>query len=124
MIGGWNISAAEGFGFVGPTRPENLTPGGKLAGYSDGELFRVLRHGVDQNGHLLGFMPFLPYNQLSNDDVEAIIAYLRSLPPVESAGATGSQVNFLGAIMMGAGMFGAPGAPAPDVSRSHATSGN
>lgn len=63
---------------------ENLTPGGKLAEYSDGELFRVLRHGLNQDGDLLAFMPLLPYAQLSDADTEAIIAYLRSLPPVET----------------------------------------
>ena len=39
LTGGWNIAAAEGFGFMGSMVTENLTPGGKLAGYSDGELF-------------------------------------------------------------------------------------
>ena len=39
---------------------ENLTPGGKLATYSDGELFRVLRHSINSEGHELGFMAFMP----------------------------------------------------------------
>ena len=40
LSGGWNLSEADGFGFIGDMVTENLTPGGKLAGYSDGELFR------------------------------------------------------------------------------------
>ncbi len=92
---------------------ENLTPGGKLAGYSDGELFRVLRHSIGQNGHKLGFMDFLPYKELSDEDTEAIIAYLRSLPPVPTTGVTGDKMNFLGAVMSGAGLFGAAPPPAP-----------
>ena len=48
LNGGWNIAAAEGFGFVGDLVAENLTPGGKLADYTDGELFRTLRHRVDK----------------------------------------------------------------------------
>ena len=94
---------------------ENLTPGGKLAGYSDGELFRVLRHSIDQQGHRLGFMSFLPYSQLSNDDTEAMIAYLRTLPAAPTTGTTGDKLNFVGAVMLGAGMFGPASAPAPDV---------
>ncbi|MCB0056687.1 MAG: cytochrome c, partial [Caldilineaceae bacterium] len=113
--GGWNIAAAEGFGFVGDMVTENLTPGGKLANYSDGELFRVLRYSIDQQGHELGMMAFLPYRELSNEDTEAIIAYLRSLPPVPTTGVTGDKMNFLGAVMSGAGLFGEAPPPAPAV---------
>jgi len=110
LSGGTDMAAAEGFGFIGAMVAENLTPGGKLAGYSDGELFRALRHSVNQQGHSLGFMSFLPYAQLSDQDTEAIIAYLRSLPPAQTDGDTGDKLNFVGALMLGAGMFG----PQPD----------
>ncbi len=110
LSGGTDMAEAEGFGFIGAMVTENLTPDGKLAGYSDGELFRALRAAVDQEGHNLGFMSFLPYGQLSDQDTVAIIAYLRSLPPVPSIAATGDKLNFIGAVMMGAGMFG----PQPD----------
>lgn len=113
LSGGFNLSEADGFGFIGDMVTENLTPGGKLANYSDGELFRVLRYSVNQQGHTLGVMSFMPYRELSDDDTEAIIAYLRSLPPAPSAGPTGDRLNFLGATMLGAGMFGAPPPPAP-----------
>ena len=46
---------------MGAMVTENLTPGGRLAGYSDGELFRVLRHSIGQGRPPLGFMDFLPY---------------------------------------------------------------
>lgn len=106
LNGGWNISAAEGFGFVGDMVAENLTPGGKLAGYTDGKLFRTIRHRVDKDGNLLAFMSLLPYAQLSNEDTEAIIAYLRTLPPTEQSAATGDKLSFIGGVMFGAGMFG------------------
>lgn len=108
LNGGWDIAAAEGFGFVGNLVAENLTPGGKLAGYSDGEIFRTLRHRVDKNGDLLVFMSLLPYAQLSDADTEAIVAYLRTLPPAEQTAPTGDKLSFLGALMFGAGMFGTP----------------
>lgn len=106
LTGGWNISAAEGFGFVGDLVTENLTPGGKLANYSDGELFRLMRTGINADGDLAAFMSLMPYTQLSDDDTEAIIAYLRSLEPVAQSVKTGDKLSFLGAIMFGAGMFG------------------
>ncbi len=108
LTGGWNIAAAEGFGFMGDMITENLTPGGKLANYSDGELFRVLRHGIDQEGQQLGFMALLPYPQLSDDDTQAIVAYLRTLPAAPSSGASGDNLNFLGMLLYGSGMFPLP----------------
>ncbi len=108
LTGGWNIAEAEGFGFIGAMLTENLTPGGKLAEYTDGEIFRALRSGVDKKGRALGFMPFLPYNQLSDDDLKAIIAYLRTLPAQPAKGSTGDSINFLGVVLNGAGLFPEP----------------
>ncbi|MBE2222123.1 MAG: c-type cytochrome [Anaerolineae bacterium] len=105
LTGGWNIAAAEGFGFMGNMVTENLTPGGKLGDYSDGELFRVMRHSINQEGDLIPFMDLMPYKALSDDDTEAIIAYLRSLPAAESDIETGSNLKFLGLAMKGAGML-------------------
>jgi mono/diheme cytochrome c family protein len=116
LSGGWNIAAAEGFGFVGDLVTENLTPGGKLADYSDGELFRAIRYGINKEGDLLAFMSLMPYAQLSDADTEAIIAYLRTLPPAEQTVQTGDTLNFVGAVMFGAGMFGSPAQAAASVS--------
>jgi mono/diheme cytochrome c family protein len=105
LTGGWDIAAAEGFGFMGSMVTENLTPGGKLATYSDGELFRVLRHSVNKDGQKLGFMEFLPYKELSDADTQAIIAYLRSLPAAQTNVPTGDNINFISALMTGAGVL-------------------
>jgi len=105
LTGGWNIAAAEGFGFMGDMVTENLTPGGKLAAYSDGELFRALRYSINKDGDILPFMDLMPYKALSNEDTEAIIAYLRSVPAAESDIETGSSLKFLGLVMKGAGML-------------------
>jgi cytochrome c553 len=105
LSGGWDLAAAEGFGFIGQLATENLTPAGRLAGYTDGEIFRVLRHGVDQNGRALGMMSSLPYRHLSDDDLQALVAYLRTLAPAESAGPTGDRLSFVGLLMVGAGML-------------------
>lgn len=108
LAGGIDILAGEDFPPIGQIIPENLTPGGKLADYSDGELFRVIRHGVNQDGRLLAFMSLLPYGQMSDEDIMALIAFLRSQPAVTSSGPTGDKLNFLGVIFFGAGLFPAP----------------
>jgi mono/diheme cytochrome c family protein len=108
LSGGWNMSKGEGFGFIGDMIAENLTPGGKLATYSDGDLFRVIRAGISKEGRRLGVMGLMASTELSNEDTEAIIAYLRSLPSVENNAPTGDSMNFLGVAMNGVGMFGTP----------------
>jgi mono/diheme cytochrome c family protein len=90
---------------IGTIVSENLTPGGKLADYSDGEIFRAIRHGVGQDGHRLMFMPFLPFGNISDEDIMAIISFLRSQPAVTSKVQTGSRPNFLAAVLIGAGLF-------------------
>jgi mono/diheme cytochrome c family protein len=113
MSGGANLTEAEGFGFVGDIITENLTPGGKLAGYSDGELFRSLRYNVTRDGRRMVMMAYMPYAQLSDEDIRAIIAYLRTQPAAEISSPTGDSLNFIGAILMGAGLFGPPAPPPP-----------
>jgi len=115
LVGGWNMAADEGFGFMGQVSTENLTPGGKLAGYTDGEIFRAIRNGVDKDGNLVMFMSQLSYRELSDADIEAVIAYLRSLSAETSAAPTGDKLNFLGVVIMGSGMFPAPASVASSI---------
>lgn len=49
---------------------------------SDAELERVIRHGVRKNGRGVVAMPSSMFARLSDADLGAIIAYLRSVPPV------------------------------------------
>lgn len=114
LSGGYDLTGLEGFGFIGQMTPENLTPGGKLGGYTDGEMFRALRHGVSKDGRALAMMSLMPYRQLSDEDTESIVAYLRSLPPAETTLPTGDNINFIGAAMAGAGMFGTVPEPATE----------
>ncbi|HNB51473.1 MAG TPA: c-type cytochrome [Anaerolineales bacterium] len=108
LVGGVNLAEAEGFGFVGRLATENLTPGGKLANYTDGEIFRALRHGVDKNGQVLGFMSLISVGELSNEDLEALIAFLRAQPAATTDSPTGDKIGFIGLVFWGAGMFPAP----------------
>src|SRR6266536_577076 len=62
----------------------NLTRGrgGVGATSADADFVRALRHGVDPSGKPLLVMPSDDYKHFSDADLGAIIAYVRSLPPV------------------------------------------
>lgn len=63
----------------------NITPAGRIAGWTDAELARAIREGIRPDGSLIGPpMPFTMYRGLSDDDVISIVAFLRTLPPVEN----------------------------------------
>ena len=49
--------------------------------YSDAELDRLIRHGVPKDGRRFWFMPVESFQFLSDADVAALAAYLRTLKP-------------------------------------------
>jgi mono/diheme cytochrome c family protein len=66
--------------------PANLTPDPKtgIGLWGDDEIVSAIRHGLDRQGNrLIQAMPWLIYEKISDADARAIVAYLRSLPPVE-----------------------------------------
>ena len=76
---------AEDFGPVGTMIPPNLTSGvGGVGGnYTDGELARAIKHGLDEEGRTLLFMPTREHNWWPESDVQAVMSYVRSVPPVD-----------------------------------------
>ena len=75
--------ATLAMGPLGTLTAPNITSAGLGAAYSDGELARLIRHGVKKDGRSLRFMPAQDFNWLPDSDVVAIISYLRTVPPVE-----------------------------------------
>ncbi len=62
----------------------NITPSA-IGAWSDGELLRSVASGVSRDGTpLFPLMPYPIYGTLAEDDVHAILAYVRTLAPVES----------------------------------------
>ena len=63
----------------------NLTRGaGGIGGHmTDLDWERAIRHGVKPDGSALKFMPSVEYQFLNDDDLGALIAYIKSLPPVD-----------------------------------------
>ncbi len=61
----------------------NITPAG-IGAWTDGELIRAMTAGVSKDGHaLFPLMPYPRYAKLSREDVEATVAYIRTLKPIE-----------------------------------------
>lgn len=91
---------------IGSFVSSNLTPAGPLKWWSDGEIFRAIRNGVDANGRWLIVMSLTNAGNLSDDDIQALIAYIRSTP---AAGAQTpdppDEVSPLGVAMLGAGLL-------------------
>ena len=80
--------AGSELGWQGPwgvSYASNLTPdpGTGLGSYTDAEIERALRSGVKKNGSpIMPPMPWPNYARLSPEDMSAVIAYLRGIPPV------------------------------------------
>ena len=72
-------------GFAGTLAAANLTPDPEtgLGNWTDGEILRAMREGVDREGKAL--FPIMPYTHLrsmSDEDAYAVVAYLRTMKPL------------------------------------------
>jgi hypothetical protein len=72
------------FGFPGAYYSKNITPAG-ISDYTDGELFRTITTGVNKDGEaMFPVMPFHNYGKMDPEDIKAIIAYVRTLTPIQN----------------------------------------
>lgn len=80
--GGEKFSREQGF--PGEIYSSNLTPAG-LKGWSDGEIYRAITSGVSRDGHaLFPLMGYQRFAKMDKKDILAIIAYIRTLPAVNT----------------------------------------
>jgi hypothetical protein len=91
-------------GPVGKFSAPNITPAGLGAVYSDGELFRLLRHGIKKDGRGVRFMPVQDASWLPDSDVVAMISYLRTVPAVDKANGA-IEIGPLGKVLDRRNMF-------------------
>lgn len=71
-------------GFPGTLAAANITPDPEtgLGQWTDGEIMRAIREGISRDGKaLFPIMPYNHYRRMSDDDVAAVVAYLRTLKP-------------------------------------------
>ncbi len=72
----------------------NITsdPQAGLGNWTDDEIKTAITHGVSRDGReLLPFMPYSLYAKMQPRDLNAIVAYLRSLPPLSAAPAPAAE---------------------------------
>ncbi|PWT97506.1 MAG: cytochrome C [Bacteroidetes bacterium] len=71
-------------GMPGTYYAANITPSG-IGHWSDGEIFRAVTTGVRKSGKaIFPIMPYQNYGQLDEEDIKDVIAYVRSLTPIEN----------------------------------------
>jgi len=83
-------------GPLGTIRPANLTPDPRtgIGRYQDGEVFRMMRHAVKPDGTAtLALM--MPFWDMADEDLVAVVSYLRSMEPVEH-GVPDNKWTFMG----------------------------
>jgi cytochrome c553 len=84
----------------------NLTPGkgGIGAELTDADWVRAIRHGVRSDGSSLLVMPSYAYARLSDRDLGAMVAFLKTLPPVDHE-LPAFRLRPLGRALVAAGAF-------------------
>ena len=81
---GWIMSEREGRRIVAP----NITPDPETGAgrWTDDMLARAIREGIGHDGRALYWgMWYRSFSGLSEDDLAAVVVYLRTLPPVRNA---------------------------------------
>lgn len=85
-------------GFPGRYVAPNITPYA-LKDWTDGEIFRTITTGVSKDGRaLFNIMPYHNYGKLDEEDIKSVIAYIRTLDPIENVVAKSSSdfpMNFI-----------------------------
>ncbi len=86
----------EKLGVPGVVCAQNITsdPEHGLGRWTDGEILRAFREGVDRNGReLFPMMPYRSFAEMSDEDAKSVVVYLRTLPAVAHA-VPNRQINF------------------------------
>jgi mono/diheme cytochrome c family protein len=83
LAGGYKFDIPPGLAFSKNITPDNDTG---IGSWTDKQIVRAIREGVTREGNLIGPpMPLGYYNKISDDDVNAIVAYLRTVKAVRNA---------------------------------------
>jgi mono/diheme cytochrome c family protein len=99
LSGGGSFDIPPGIFMTPNLTPDNETGIGKL---TDGELARALRYSVNHNNKFM--VPFMAFQDISDDDLTAIISFLRAQEPVTNA-VPPNEYRFLGKALLTLGML-------------------
>ena len=90
LAGAKRVETPFGVFYTPNITPDEETGIGRL---TDAELSRVLRYGIKSNGEAV--LPFMQGQDMSDEDMTAVISYLRSLKPVKNK-VPENEFNFVG----------------------------
>jgi len=101
----------------GSIHARNITPDDEtgVGRYPDGAIARALRNGIGHDGRAL--LPFMELQGLADDDLVAVVSYLRTQPPVHNA-VPMHKYSVLGAIVKATILANPVGPAQPPPSRS------
>ncbi|MBI3143139.1 MAG: cytochrome C [Bacteroidetes bacterium] len=111
LVGGWELHIPPGSFRAPNLTPDPLTGIGNI---SDPLIARALRHSVGHTGHCL--FDFMPFQQLSDADLLAIVSFLRSQEPVGHA-VEPTKPSFLGKALLAFGALKPKGPNSPPPSQ-------
>jgi len=114
---GEEVPFTGGFGLEippGKFSAPNITPDPEtgIGNKSDGQIYRMLRHNIRPNG--MASIDFMPFINMSDEDIFSIIAYLRSAKPVKSE-IINTKFTFMGKALLAMEVIkpGVPDDPIP-----------
>lgn len=98
LSGGWEISMVPG-----TFRAPNITPDEEtgIGQFSDAKIARALRYSVSHKDEFL--MPFMAFQEMSDEDLTAIISFLRSQEAIRNE-VEPSKLSFIGKTGLAFGM--------------------
>lgn len=104
---------------IGYVDAANLTAGkgGKGSTYSDADFVRAIRYGVRSDGTSVFIMASQAFYYFSDKDLGSLIAYLRTVPPVDKEPRP-RTFTFMANLLYGAGLFGDL-LPADNIDHAH-----
>jgi mono/diheme cytochrome c family protein len=90
------VNDGKGTHIAGP----NITSTGVVASYKPEDWVRTIRHGVKPDGRPTMVMPSEDYNRFTDEDLAALVAHVRSLPP-QQGGAAVIELPFPAMVLYG-----------------------
>ena len=95
---GQDVPLTGGFVFdlpVGKVYSRNITPDKEtgIGNFTDAEIARALRYGVHPDGRVI--FDFMPFHNMTDEDLTAVISYLRAQKPVQNK-VPDNELNVLG----------------------------
>ena len=97
LSGGWEMAIPPG-----TFRAPNITPDKEtgIGNLSDAEIARALRYMVKHDNKFM--LPVMEFTEMSDDDITAIVSFLRSMEPVNNV-VPPSEYSFLGKALLAFG---------------------